>query len=198
MAATHRALARARLHPLGIWAAFVDVFGEIGGFAFWCIAIAVIVPIILSAPNRLTSKGALVKEHLLGLRDYLTVAEEERMRMLQSPEGALRVDVTDRDAVVKLNERLLGYAVLWGVEDQWVEQLRAQGDAAPDWLDGTFDSAMLRSFTTSATSSVRPIVTSSSGGSSSWSSSGGSSFSSGSSGGGFSGGGGGGGGGGGR
>ena len=184
--------------PLGIWAAFVDVFDEIGGFAFWSIAIAVIVPIILSAPNRLTAKGALVKEHLLGLREYLTVAEEERMRMLQSPEGALRVDVTDRDAVVKLNERLLGYAVLWGVEDQWVEQLRSHGDAAPDWLDGTFDSAMLRTFTTTTSSSVRPIVSSSSGGSSSWSSSGSSSFSSGSSGGGFSGGGGGGGGGGGR
>jgi uncharacterized membrane protein YgcG len=124
--------------------------------------------------------------------------------MLQSPEGAQRVDLTDRDAIVKLYERLLPYAVLWGVEDQWVQKLQAEYVASgvpngtPDWLDGdTFDSSVFTSFTSSTTSSVHPIVSSSSGGGS-WSSSGSSSSSGGSSGGGFSGGGGGGGGGGGR
>jgi uncharacterized membrane protein YgcG len=122
------------------------------------------------------------------------------MRVLQSPAGAQRVDVTDRDAVVKLNERLLGYAVLWGVEDQWAEKLRSEYiGGTPSWIEGDqFDSSVLRGFTASSVASVRPIVTSSSGGGGSWSSSGGSSSSSGSSGGGFSGGGGGGGGGGGR
>ena len=121
------------------------------------------------------------------------------MRVLQSPEGAQRIDTTDAQSIVKLNERLLPYAVLWGVEDQWAEKLRADyGEAAPQWLSSTsFTSSTLRSFTDIASVAARPIVTSSSG-SSSWSSSGSSSFSSGSSGGGFSGGGGGGGGGGGR
>ena len=185
--------------PLWIWSAVNDVFDEVFGFAFWSIVIAIAVPIILSMPLVLTRKGAVAKEYLLGLREYLTVAEEDRLRMLQSPEGALRVDATDHDAVVKLNERLLGYAVLWGVEDQWIEHLRAQyAEAAPAWLDGSVEPGMLRTFTASTSASIRPLVSSSSGGSSSWSSSGSSSFSSGSSGGGFSGGGGGGGGGGGR
>ncbi len=185
--------------PVGIWAAVNGVFGDgVLGFAFGSIAVAIATSIILARPARLTRKGAEAKEYLLGLREYLTVAEEDRMRMLQSPEGALRIDVTDHDAVVKLNERLLGYAVLWGVEDRWADQLRAQyADESPAWLDGSFDSGMLRSLTMATMTSVRPLVSSSSSGSS-WSSSGGSSFSSGSSGGGFSGGGGGGGGGGGR
>jgi uncharacterized membrane protein YgcG len=171
------------------------------------VVVGIAVPIILIKPKLLTAAGAEAKEYLLGIREYLTIAEEDRMRVLQSPQGAQRVDVAAAgsreptgDAVVKLNERLLGYAVLWGVEDQWVQQLRAQyADRAPDWLDGAdFSSSMLRSFSQASTSSVRPIVTSSSSGGSSWSSSSSSSFSSGSSGGGFSGGGGGGGGGGGR
>jgi uncharacterized membrane protein YgcG len=186
--------------PIWIWAAIFDVLnGNVVGPAFATIALSIAVPIILIKPKRLTQKGAEAKEYLLGIREYLTVAEEDRMRMLQSPEGALRINPNDKGAIVKLNERLLGYAVLWGVEDQWAEKLRADYEGqVPSWLSGdSFDSSTLRSFTWASTSSVRPIVSSSSGGGS-WSSSGGSSSSSGSSGGGFSGGGGGGGGGGGR
>ncbi len=187
--------------PVWIWAGIFDVLeANVVLPAIAAVVVGIIISIVLSPPLRLTSKGAEAKEYLLGLREYLTVAEEDRMRMLQSPEGALRIDVTDRDAVVKLNERLLPYAVLWGVEDQWADELRAEYQGAqPTWLEGAdITSSMLQGFRTASVSSVRPIVTSSSSGSSSWSSSGGSSFSSGSSGGGFSGGGGGGGGGGGR
>lgn len=187
--------------PIWIWAALFDVLGgAVLGPAFGTIALAIAMSIILVKPALLTARGAESRDYLLGLREYLTVAEEERMRMLQSPEGALRLNANDRGAVVRLNERLLGYAVLWGVEDQWVQKLRADLDGqVPTWLQGgSFDTSMMRSFTTASVSSVRPVVTSSSGGGGSWSSSGGSSFSSGSSGGGFSGGGGGGGGGGGR
>ncbi|MDH6180629.1 putative membrane protein YgcG [Microbacteriaceae bacterium SG_E_30_P1] len=185
---------------LWVWAVWMGALvAEVVVPALVATVLALAVSIILAVPARLTRAGADHKEYLEGLKLYLTVAEEERFRMLQSPDGALRVDPTDRGAVVKLNERLLPYAVLWGVEDQWVEVLRAQWpDAAPAWLDGTdLSVSTLRGFSASSMSSVRPIVTSSSSGSS-WSSSGGSSFSSGSSGGGFSGGGGGGGGGGGR
>ena len=188
--------------PVWIWAAFLDVLeANVVLPALATAALWIAVPIILIKPKLLTRKGAEAKEYLLGLREYLTIAEEDRMRVLQSPQGALRVDVTDKDAVVKLNERLLPYAVLWGVEDRWADELRVQYDGrTPDWLDGaSLSGSMLRSFASATTSSVRPIVSSSSSsGGSSWSSSGGSSFSSGSSGGGFSGGGGGGGGGGGR
>lgn len=186
--------------PVWIWAAFNGVLeGPVVGPTFGVVGTAILTPIVLARPKLLTDKGAAARDYLLGIREYLTAAEEERMRVLQSPEGAQRIDTTDAQSIVKLNERLLPYAVLWGVEDQWAEKLRADyGEAAPQWLSSTsFTSSTLRSFTDIASVAARPIVTSSSG-SSSWSSSGSSSFSSGSSGGGFSGGGGGGGGGGGR
>lgn len=186
--------------PVWVWAIWYDVLeGEVLLPAFAALALGLAVPAVASVPKRLTRAGAEAKEYLLGLREYLTVAEEQRMRMLQSPEGAVRISTTDQGAVVKLNERLLPYAVLWGVEDRWVDVLRASWETEPPtWVATTdFSASMLRSFATASVSDVRPIVTSSSSGSS-WSSSGGSSFSSGSSGGGFSGGGGGGGGGGGR
>jgi uncharacterized membrane protein YgcG len=187
--------------PVWVWAIWYDVLeGAVLLPAFATVAIALAVPAVSSAPKRLTRAGAEAKEYLLGLREYLTVAEEQRLRMLQSPEGALRVSPDDRGAVVKLNERLLPYAVLWGVEDRWIEVLRASwATEPPTWVATTdLSASMLRSFAAASVSDVRPIVTSSSSSGSSWSSSGGSSFSSGSSGGGFSGGGGGGGGGGGR
>ena len=186
--------------PIWVWAGLHDILeAAVIGPSFGALGIAIAVPIVLSRPRLLTEKGALLRDHLLGIREYLTIAEEQRMRVLQSPEGALRVNTADRHAIVKLNERLLPYAVLWGVEDQWAQKLQADYEgAAPEWFASTtFDSSMLSGFTSVATSAARPIVTSSSGGSS-WSSSSSSSSSSGSSGGGSSGGGGGGGGGGGR
>jgi hypothetical protein len=152
--------------------------------------------------------GAEERGYLLGLRDYLQLAEADRLRVLQSPHGAERVASADQRAIIALNEKLLPYAVLWGIEKRWAQQWEVDyvtAAASPSWVSS--DSArvdrgrMLASFSVDSTSSVRPIVSSSSssgGGRSSWSSGGSASFSSGSSGGGFSGGGGGGGGGGGR
>ena len=114
--------------------------------------------------------------------------------MLQSPEGAEKLDVTvsseDPKQLVKLYERVLPYAVLFGLEKQWSQQLGAyyeQGSVQPDWYYGNtaFNAAVFSSALNSFS------VTSSSYSSASSSSSGGSN------GGGFSGGGGGGGGGGG-
>jgi uncharacterized membrane protein YgcG len=151
-------------------------------------------------PERRTEKGTAAYEQLLGLRDYLQLAEADRLRVLQSPEGAVRtrIDPSNPAAVVKLYERLLPWAIVWGVEKQWAAELAAHyGETTPPSSSLQFSSGFssLASLgTTFAASSfaTTPPVSSSSG-------SGGSSSSSGfSSGGGFSGGGGGGGGGGGR
>ncbi|CAN5417673.1 hypothetical protein BH09ACT4_BH09ACT4_14780 [soil metagenome] len=151
-------------------------------------------------PERRTQLGSEVLEHLKGLREYLTIAEEDRLRVLQSPQGAqrTRVDPNDSVAVVKLYEKLLPWAIVWGVEDQWGKVLGehyAQTQTEPTNLQFSSGFAGLQGFATSvSTNSFAQTVSSSS-----YSSSGGgSSFSGGSSGGGFSGGGGGGGGGGGR
>jgi len=151
------------------------------------------------SPERLTRDGALATEHLRGIREYLELAEADRIRMLQSPEGAerTRVDPADRDAVVRLHERLLPYAIIWGVEDRWQRELGTLYATTPSDIAPTLGSTNFGAFATgyaAASFATTPPVSSSS---SSWSSSGGSSFSGGSSGGGFSGGGGGGGGGGG-
>ena len=151
-------------------------------------------------PERRTALGSEVREHLLGLREYLTIAEEDRLKVLQSPQGAQRSRVNPNDpvAVVKLYEKLLPWAIVWGVEGEWSKVLGehyAQTQTEPSNLQFSSGFSALSGFATSvATTSFQQTVTSSS-----YSSSGGgSSFSSGSSGGGFSGGGGGGGGGGGR
>ncbi|MCY7411856.1 MAG: DUF2207 domain-containing protein, partial [Salinibacterium sp.] len=148
-------------------------------------------------PMQLTEKGREAKDFLEGMKLYLTVAEEERLRVLQSPQGAERIDVGNNLEMIKLYEKLLPWAVLWGVEDGWMRELElrvASIAETPDWFVGRngFEVAIF-------STALRGVNTTMTSPSSSWSSSGsGSSFSGGSSGGGFSGGGGGGGGGGGR
>jgi uncharacterized membrane protein YgcG len=154
-------------------------------------------------PAVLTDSGAELRDYLFGVRDYLQLAEADRFRMLQSPTGAERVDVGDRAQMVKLYEKLLPFAVLWGIEREWSKELAVyyeQEASSPDWYvsNGVFNSLVFAQSFGRLASSVTTTATPTPPPSSSWSGSGGGSFSGGSFGGGFSGGGGGGGGGGGR
>jgi uncharacterized membrane protein YgcG len=190
-----------------IWSIAVDVdFGPVVLFLIGSIVLTLVTSGLLSKPYRLTDRGADARDYMLGIRDYLQLAEKDRIRVLQSPQGALRVTTTDKREVVKLHEKLLPYAVLWGIEKEWARELEVEYQSIseqPSWISTDLDSMdlgrMVSTFSQSSVSRVRPLVSTSSGsGGGSWSSGGSSSFSSGSSGGGFSGGGGGGGGGGGR
>ena len=202
------------LSRLILWPALVVVLGSIG-LAIWCGAMNVGSPLLTvqivvgivggilvmgfsGKPVRRTAKGTAAYEQLLGLRDYLRLAEADRLRVLQSPEGAVRerIDPGDARAVVRLYERLLPWAIVWGVEKEWADVLAAHYDETvpPSSNLGLASgivavSTLGRSY---SSSSFATTPTPSSSGS------GGSSFSGGSFGGGFSGGGGGGGGGGGR
>jgi uncharacterized membrane protein YgcG len=150
--------------------------------------------------NHLSQPGAEMRDYLIGMRVYLKLAEQERFRMLQSPDGAERVDVGDTKQVVKLYEKLLPFAVIWGVEDEWSKELElraAQAEEDPDWFVGQngFTAIALTSALRGSSNAMAYTPPSS------WETGGGSGFSSGfggTGGGGFSGGGGGGGGGGGR
>jgi uncharacterized membrane protein YgcG len=90
----------------------------------------------------LTDKGAELRDYILGLRMYISVAEKDRIKMLQSPQGAEKIgniDGTDTRQLVKLYERVLPYAVLFGYEKEWVKQLGAYyeaGSQQPDWYQG--------------------------------------------------------------
>jgi len=130
----------------------------------------------------LTDKGVDLSRYLEGLKMYIKVAETERLKMLQSPEGAQKVHVAadDPTQLVKLYERVLPYAVLFGEEKEWNKQIGMYYESAgssPDWYAGNtvfnaavFSSAM-SSFATSA--SYTSASSSSSGGSSGGGSSGG-------------------------
>lgn len=151
--------------------------------------------VVIRWSDRVTDAGAPARDHLLGLRDYLALAEADRMRVLQSPEGAERrpTGLDDPVQVLHLHEKLLPWAVVWGVEKEWADVLATQArDAGADlaWYSGPngFSSAAFASSLSAlhtGTSPAPPV-------------SGSGSFSGGSFGGGFSGGGMGGGGGGGR
>ena len=137
-----------------------------------------------------TDEGLSLKRYLMGLKQYISVAEEQRLQMLQSPEGAAKTGGADGAQLIRLYERVLPYAVLFGQEKQWNQQIGAlyeQSGTQPDWYSGATGAYSAAAFS----SAMSGITASSNYGASSSSSSGGSS------GGGSSGGGGGGGGGGG-
>lgn len=131
-----------------------------------------------------TDKGLALYRYLQGLKMYISVAEEERLKMLQSPEGVQKTpadtDPKDPKQLVHLYERVLPYAILFGQEKQWNAQLGKYYEsvgAKPDWYSSNaafnaaaFGSAM-NSF--SSASSYTSASSSSSGGSSGGGSSGG-------------------------
>jgi uncharacterized protein (TIGR04222 family) len=89
----------------------------------------------------LTAAGAELRDYLKGVQLYLTVAEEDRFRMLQSPEGALKTQVASPSGgeIVKIYEKLLPFAVLWGVEDEWAKVLGTYYESTqtqPGWYGG--------------------------------------------------------------
>jgi len=89
----------------------------------------------------LTDKGLVLRRYLAGLKMYIGVAEAERLQMLQSPEGAEKVQVnaSNEKQLVKLYERVLPYAVLFGQEKKWSAQLGQyyeQVGEQPDWYSG--------------------------------------------------------------
>ena len=89
----------------------------------------------------LTDDGLSLRRYLEGLKMYIGVAEVERLNILQSPEGAEKVvvDVNDGKQLVKLYERVLPYAVLFGQEKNWSKQMGKyyeQVGEAPDWYVG--------------------------------------------------------------
>lgn len=166
----------------------------VGASFFICVFLAIIDVAIVSTMNPLTPKGRELHTYLKGLELYIKIGEQDRLKVLQSPSGAEKtpVDINDKTMLVKLYERVLPYAVLFGQEKDWVKSLGVyyeQQNTQPDWYVGntTFNIVMFSSafsnFSNSATNSSYTSPSSSSSG--------------GSGGGGFSGGGGGGGGGGG-
>lgn len=198
----------ARLHNWSIWFILIMWFMAIGSLVlaymvsgwsteftsaitntFFSVAVgAIIVAIIMSivfysvvSRSRLTDKGVALTRYMYGLRSYMQLAEAERIRFLQSPENAQRVgsvNTEDPATIVKLYERLLPYATLFGMEKGWMQQLAKWYETtgeSPAWSSGivynaAFISSMNHFMTTDMASgisgSVSTYSSSSSGGSS--------------------------------
>jgi uncharacterized membrane protein YgcG len=112
----------------------------------------------LKAPTRL---GRPIYDALAGFRLYLSVAEKDRMNLLNPPEETPR-----------LFEKYLPYALALGVEQQWSERfagrlsaLEGGADTPPGWYRGPswhpanlsgFSSAMGGAFSSALASSASP------------------------------------------
>lgn len=137
----------------------------------------------------LSREGALAFEYLEGVKEFIRVAEADRLRMLQSYSGAERRADGTAD-VIHLYERLLPYAILFGMESEWadvLEQAYTREERGAAWMGGSTSfmlHAQLATFVASSQSaaSYTPTASSSAGGSY------GGGFSGGGGGGGFSGG----------
>lgn len=135
--------------------------------------------------EKYTREGLEHSNYIRGLELYIKMAEADRIKFLQSVDGA----DTSNAGIVKLYEKLLPYAALFGLEQSWLKELshyyKMEDIVEPDWYDvGLAYALSSRTFSSNFSRPVDPSSYSSSG-------------SSGGGGGGFSGGGGGGGGGGG-
>jgi uncharacterized membrane protein YgcG len=152
-------------------------FGGTVPFVFLASGVALaIATISLMRRSPLDTKGVELRDYLTGLKVYIDLAEEDRLRYLQSPEGAEKTPVAtnDRAALVKLNEKLLPYAVLFGNEQEWAKQLGKYYEdtgTQPGWYSGysafnaVYFASTIGSINASATSSFVDTSSSSSGGS---------------------------------
>lgn len=99
--------------------------------------VLLIINIIALGISPLSLKGSEMKEYLLGLKMYMKMAEADRLKYLQSVEGAERIISNEGGAKVKLYEKLMPYASIFGIEKSWNRVLEVEyGDYTPDWYVG--------------------------------------------------------------
>ena len=160
-------------------------------FATTCVVWAILANMTGKYKYR-TLRGLEMSRYMDGLNLYIGMAEADRIKFLQDKE---KVDISP-EGVVKLYEKLLPYAALFGLEKSWMKELERyyknlDVEMQPNWYRSgiTVDDIIVASAWSSAVTRMSSTISSSGGSSSGFSGGGG---------GGFSGGGGGGGGGGGR
>lgn len=140
-----------------------------------------------------SGSGVALRDHLLGNKLYMQIAEADRIHTLQSVEGAERIDTTDGTQIIKLYEKLLPLAMLFGIEKEWAQQFETIiSDYQPGWYASSNGSLFTAAALGSSLNGLGATLTNSTFAPPATSSSSSSGFSGGSSGGGGGGGGGGG------
>ncbi|MFA6321986.1 MAG: DUF2207 domain-containing protein [Candidatus Buchananbacteria bacterium] len=111
---------------------------------------------------KMTQKGVLTKEYILGLKNYLNVAEKDRLNFHNAPEKK-----------PETFEKLLPFAMALNVEKQWAKQFEDIYKQNPDWYvnstNQTFNAIIfsnnLRAFSTATNSMFQSTSQAASGGS---------------------------------
>lgn len=125
-----------------------------GGFIVAILGFVAVLAVFFVTPRpwrRFTAQAEPLRAHLAGMREYMDLAEKEPLRMLQSVQGALSSADVSAQAKAEglqrfhLYERLLPYAVLFGMEKSWLKslgehagELRAHADIG-EVVDATFE-----------------------------------------------------------
>ena len=73
-----------------------------------------------TAVAELTDEGMKASNYMEGLKLYIEMAEADRMKLLQSVDG---VDISG-NGIVKLYEKLLPYAAVFGLEESWMKEMK--------------------------------------------------------------------------
>lgn len=150
----------------------------------------IIIALGVAMPKR-TAKGAETRNLIDGLKEYLTVAEKDRIKFHNAPEKISSSAIRRGGRNPELFEKLLPYAMVLGVENQWAKQFEEIYKTPPSWYEDSsgrpFSAYVFASYLGDFSSASAATLSSSP----SSSSSGGSGFSGGGSGGGGGGGGGG-------
>lgn len=88
-----------------------------------------------------TPEGLEASRFMDGLKMYISMAEADRLKFLQSVDG---VDVSN-DGIVNLYEKLLPYAAIFGLEKSWMKELekyyKIDEISEPDWYRSGLNSS---------------------------------------------------------
>lgn len=98
-----------------------------------------------------TEKGVVAKEYILGLKDYLQIAEKDRLQFHNAPEKK-----------PEIFEKLLPYAMVLGVANIWAKEFEGIYTMPPSWYSGPSGTAFsaiafshtMTNFSSFATSSL--------------------------------------------
>jgi uncharacterized membrane protein YgcG len=151
----------------GFFGGLIGAFLFHGQFIFPMLSIfisAIIYGIVSHFFPAKTEKGVALKEYLLGLKDYLRIAEKDRILFHNAPEKK-----------PEIFEKLLPYAMVLGVANIWAKEFEGIYTTPPSWYSGPNNTAFnaimfthsISSFSSFASSSLSSAPGGSGGGGSS-------------------------------
>lgn len=114
---------------------FVQLWRGLDGLGWYWIGASLLSFIMLAGAVHimpvhwgLTKKGKEVRRHLMGLETFVSMSEANRISWLQNAQDAPR----DEDGEIKLYEKLLPWAIVFGVERSWQQLLGDMYDRFPE------------------------------------------------------------------